>query len=163
MYVGNSGTGTLACSGTFNQSGGTVNLSNGYALILGYNASDSGTYLLSTLRCSPHTLSMWVCGSGNFPSRAARIRYRTSQINGGGTYNLSGGALLVPGVETISGTSTTSAERMGGGYLEINYGGMYNLTAGALSCPHSQTMAACSTSAGGRSWRRALSTTLAIT
>ena len=85
-YVGNQGT------GTFIQSGGTNNSSN---LLVGYNAGSSGTYNQSA-------------GTNTVTSALS--------LGAGGTYNLTGGALLVSGIQG------TGAFNLSGGTLVAGAG-----------------------------------------
>ncbi len=107
MVVGSNGT------GSFPQSGGTSVLSS---LYLGYNASDSGTYLLSgTSQLSVGYEIVGVAGSGTFTqnggTHAVGTLYLAELFGSAGTYNLNGGLLSL------------SALYEGGGAAAFNFSG----------------------------------------
>ena len=110
-YVGSSGT------GTFNQSGGTNNLGSGN-LILGNSAGSSGSYNLGGSGViSAGTESIGSSGTGTFnQSGGTNIVMRMLSFGVSGTYNLTGGILLVSGIQ---GTGTFD---VGGGTLKARSG-----------------------------------------
>jgi autotransporter-associated beta strand protein len=105
-YVGCSG------AGTFTQSGGTNNV--GHLLYLGYNPGSSGTYNLSgSGLVSASTEYVGVGGTGSF-TQSGGTNSVAESLSLSGTYNLSGGVLIVP---QLTGGGTFN---FGGGTLQAS-------------------------------------------
>ena len=112
-YLGNSGSGTFIQSGGTNRYSGSA--SNG-SLYLGYNSASSGSYSLSDsgILFAGNEYTGY-SGSGTFTqSGGTNTVTSVFALGGGGTYNLSGGALLVPGIQG------TGSFNLGGGTLVAN-------------------------------------------
>jgi fibronectin-binding autotransporter adhesin len=99
MVVGSNGT------GSFPQTGGNGVLSS---LYLGYNAADSGTYLLSgTAQLSAGYEVVGLGGSGTFTqaggTHAVGTLYLAEEFGSAGTYNLNGGLLSLSALYSYPG------------------------------------------------------------
>ena len=108
-YVGDSGTGTFA------QSGGSNNVGNG-TLCLGYNIGSSGAYNLSgNGQLSAFNENVGFSGAGTFTQSGGTSTVTSAlSLSASGIYNLTGGALLVPGIQG------TGVFNLGGGTLVAN-------------------------------------------
>ena len=110
-YVGFSGT------GAFTQSGGTNNCGSG-GLYLGYNSGSRGSYNLNgsgLLSTSAEYIGYGSSSTGTFTqSGGTNMVTSVFWLAGTGTYNLTGGALSLPGIQ---GTGTLN---LGGGTLVAN-------------------------------------------
>ena len=109
-YVGYSGT------GTFTQSGGTNSIRGKSALCLGEQSGSSGSYSLSgSGLLSAYNEAVGISGTGTFTqSGGTNMVMGAFSLGSAGTYNLTGGALLVPGIRG------TGAFNLGGGTLVAN-------------------------------------------
>ena len=84
-------------TGLFTQSGGQY-YSNG-SLTLGWNAGDSGTYVLSSGTAGPAAINVGYAGTGDFQQSGGSVSANSGVTLGGnagsnGTYELSGAASL---------------------------------------------------------------------
>ena len=109
-YFGNNGT------GAFIHSGGTNNLGSLGGLYLGRNAGSSGIYNLSGSGVlSAYTEYVGYLGTGTF-NQSGGSNTVTSALSLGtaGTYNLTGGALIVPGIQGAGGFNVGSGTLVAG-------------------------------------------------
>lgn len=110
-YLGNKGT------GTFLQSGGTNNLGSNGCLYLGFTSSGGSYNLSGSGVLNADVEYVGNVGTSTFnQSSGTNIVKAGFTLGGAGTYNLTGGALLVPG---ILGSGTFN---LGGGTLVANNG-----------------------------------------
>ncbi len=118
-YLGYSGT------GTFSQSGGVNNTTNG-GVILGYNSGSSGTYSLSgSAQLITEGADVGLSGKGTFiqsgGTNALFVGLGLGDNSGGyGTYNLSGGYLYVTTGDEYVGYSGSGYFTQSGGTNAVN-------------------------------------------
>ena len=143
-YVGDFGTGTFA------QSGGTNNVGVG-GLYVGYWSGSRGNYILSGGQLWASQENVSFNGTGTFTqSGGTNMVTGAFSLGEAGTYNLTGGALLVPGIQgtgvfnlgggtliASTGFSTSQAMTLSGsgGNGNINTGGYTIILSGQLSGP----------------------------
>ncbi len=141
-YVGNSGTGTFPQSGTFTQSGGTNSIGTNGELYLGYNAGDSGAYLLGgsgVLSAFDVLVGYWGTGTFTQSGGTHNCIYLDIGINAGssGVYNLSGSGVLSAATEYVGDTGTGTFTQSGGTNIVGTYGELYvgysNSSSGAIA------------------------------
>ena len=116
VYVGLNGT------GTFTQSGGTLNVHSGQGQFdVGYNAGSNGTYNLQGGSVNAGPMVVGLYGRGTVTHTSGTFNASDSGFGAGvflgfaagssGTYNLRGGTLATSGVSGGSGQSTLDCHR----------------------------------------------------
>ena len=148
-YLGNNGAGIFIQSGGTNAIGALGSTSTG-SLYLGYNFGSIGSYSLSgSGLLSAGYEYLGTQGTGTFTqSGGTNVVSSAFSLGAGGTYNLNGGALLVPGIQgggafnlgggiLLASASFSSSQAMtltgSGGNGNINTGGYPVILSGVLS------------------------------